>query len=427
MKTLCDLFNSYVTRFNRPDALTYQGKGGQLYQISTNEFKDRVLHFAIGLKKMGLKPERKLALISENRPEWQVIDFACQLLGVIVIPINPTCSLQDLASIIADGEPECVIMSEHVQAKLHDVESLAKVNTVIGLDVSSPQEHRSSFEEILRIGREGNYTEFFRSAIEARQPDSVATIVYVPDSSGKLRGVMLSHANLVTITRSCSDVLEINALDKVFCAGSFADPFLRISSYMSFLQGSGLVYASADSLAEIVKSSSPTVLSADPQFYRDLTAQIERVTKQTGILRRLVARWGLGVAKKRVRRDLARAQARPFKSPYRLLARMVLSNVLPSAKPVPRLLLSGGRLSPEQSHFLRLLGLTVLESFGPSESSSLLTINPPTRPKPGTAGLPLPGISIKLSDDGEVLARGENIMVGYYSNQEQTKEAVVDG
>jgi long-chain acyl-CoA synthetase len=161
VETLSELLHVNVTRYNKPDLLMYRGRGGVLYNISSNEFKDLVVHFALGLKRLGVKPETKVSLLSENRPEWHIADFACHLLGAIVVPIFSTLIAEQIEYIIQNSDSEFVIVSNQNQlTKIQQIRRrLKKAKRVITME--GGQDRTVAFQQVLETGREQDDADFF--------------------------------------------------------------------------------------------------------------------------------------------------------------------------------------------------------------------------------------------------------------------------
>jgi len=190
VETLSQLFIYNTTKFNKPDLLAYRGKDGNFHKISSNEFKDRVIFFAMGLKGLGVKKDTKILFLSENRPEWHISDFACHLLGAVVVPIFPTLVPEQIEYIINHCGAEVVIASNEAQLeKIGKIKtSIKKVKHIISFE-SEVEGGVMTFDDVLENGREMDSSGFLEEAVKLASPDRMATLIYTSGTTGTPKGV----------------------------------------------------------------------------------------------------------------------------------------------------------------------------------------------------------------------------------------------
>ncbi|MFQ5866110.1 MAG: AMP-dependent synthetase/ligase [bacterium] len=431
LETLSQLFKFNVTHYNKPDLLIYRGHDGAFYNISSNEFKDRVIYFALGLKELGVKPNTKIILVSENRPEWHIIDFACHLLNAVVVPIFPTLISEQIEYIIQNSESELVIISTEIQAdKIHQIRNkLKKVKQILAIEPTAVNDEIIGFESVLEMGREQDGTNFLDEAVRAAKPDVVATLIYTSGTTGLPKGVMLSHKNMVSNVLACSEVLELDASDRGLSFLPLSHAFERTVDYLYFYRGVSVVYSKIETVAQDLAESHCTVMAAVPRFYEKVKTRIEVNAQQEGRIKSKIFDWAVKVGKKKADCRFRGENGGLFLNlKYSLANKLVFSKIKALTGENMKYFISGGApLSPEVAYFFYALGLTVLEGYGLTETSPVISVNSPEKPKLGKVGKALPGIEVKIAGDGEILIRGPNVMMGYHKMPEETKEVIGDG
>lgn len=431
LKTLSQLFEFNVTRYNKPDLLKYRGRNGVIYNISTNEFKDRVVFFALGLKKLGVKPYTKIVLLSENRPEWHIVDFACHLLNAVLVPIFPTLIAEQIEYIIQNSQSEAVVVSNQRQAEkiLPIRDNLKKVKYIISMEPYSDMEDVITFESILETGRGKDDAEFLEKAVEMAQPEDNATIIYTSGTTGTPKGVMLTHRNLVSNFLACAEVLKMNSSNIGFSFLPLSHAFERTVDYVYFYRGVSIVYSQMDFVVQDLQESKPTYMAAVPRFYEKVKARIEDQVEEQGGIKKILFNWAIRIGRRKAELNLKNEKVGMLLNLlYCLADKIVLSKIRALTGGNMRYFISGGApLSSEVAFFFYSVRLKILEGYGLTETSPVVTVNPPDKPKLGTVGRPLPGVEVKIDEDGEILTKGPNVMLGYYKMPAETKEAIEDG
>ena len=431
VETLSQLFEYATTHFNKPDLLIYRGRNGNFQKISSHEFRDRVLHLASGLRAAGVRQGSKLLLLSVNRPEWHITDFACHLLGAIVVPIFPSLIPEQIGFILKNSEAEFIVVSDATQlAKIREIgTTLKKVKAVIVFDREAVGRQEMSFEEVIHAGRENYKTGFLKRAIAAAAPEDLATIIYTSGTTGVPKGVMLSHRNLVSNMLGAETVLRLTTVDKAVSFLPLCHAFERTVDYLYFYRGMTIVYsASMEDLARDLQETAPSVMACVPRFYEKIKARVEAKAALEGGLRRKIFDWALQVGRRKAAARMGGEHGLIFKLQCLLANRLVFSKIKAGTGGHIRFFVSGGApLSAEVAKFFAAVGLPILEGYGLTETSPVISVNPPERPKPGTVGRLLPDVQVKIAEDGEILAKGPNVMLGYYNLPEATAEVLKDG
>ncbi len=432
IETLSQLFDYNVSNFNKPDLLVYRGQDDEYYNISSNEFKSSVVNFALGLRELGIKQDTKVVLLSENRPEWHVVDFACHLLGAVVVPIFPTLIPEQIEYIVNNSEAELIVVSNSQQAaKISEIkDQIKKVKNVIAFEENAAKEDILFFEVLLQKGREQNDRDFYDKAVKLAKPEMISSIIYTSGTTGIPKGVMLSHRNFVSNVLDAVDMIEITAQDKCLSFLPLCHAFERMLDYAYFYAGATIVYsAHNDNVALDLEKTGPTIMAAVPRFYEKVKAKIEAKAARAGGLKKKIFEWAIkvgGEKGKYILQDKSGGFILNLK--YSLADKLVLAKIQAKTGGNLKYFISGGApLSAEVARFFFAAGLRILEGYGLTETSPVLAVNPYERPKFGTVGKILRSVEIKIAEDGEILAKGPNIMMGYYRMPAETDEVMIDG
>ena len=432
IETLSQLFDYNVSNFNKPDLLVYRGQDDEYYNISSNEFKSSVVNFALGLRELGIKQDTKVVLLSENRPEWHVVDFACHLLGAVVVPIFPTLIPEQIEYIVNNSEAELIVVSNSQQAaKIGEIkDQIKKVKNVIAFEENAAKEDILFFEVLLQKGREQNDRDFYDKAVKLAKPEMISSIIYTSGTTGIPKGVMLSHRNFVSNVLDAVDMIEITAQDKCLSFLPICHAFERMLDYAYFYAGATIVYsAHNDNVALDLEKTGPTIMAAVPRFYEKVKAKIEAKAARDGGLKKKIFEWAIkvgGEKGKYILQDKSGGFILNLK--YSLADKLVLAKIQAKIGGNLKYFISGGApLSAEVARFFFAAGLRILEGYGLTETSPVLAVNPYQKPKFGTVGKILRSVEIKIAEDGEILAKGPNIMMGYYRMPAETDEVMIDG
>jgi long-chain acyl-CoA synthetase len=433
IKTLSDLFHHTITRFSKPDHLRYRPPGATNFRTySSQQFRENVLNAALGLAELGVKEDTKIILLSENRPEWHFVDFACHLLGGTLVPIFPTLIPDQIRYIVNNSDSEIVVVSNQNQAdKIREIRGdLEKVRHVISMEADAAGDDFMTFEQLLDKGRaKGNADEFLQEALPKAQEEHVATIIYTSGTTGTPKGVMLTHRNIVSDMLGSLEVLKVSESDLSLSFLPLSHSFERLVDYAYFYVGASIVYAEIEQVAQDLMDAKPTVMAAVPRFYEKIKARVEQAAEEGGGLKKKIFDWAVEVGKQAAQKQLAGGQVTGgLKVRYGLADKLVFSKLRERTGGRIRFFISGGApLSADVALFFYAAGLKIIEGYGLTETSPVLTVNPLDRPKLGTVGRPIPGAEIKIAEDGEIIARGPMIMKGYYKMPEATAEVIEDG
>ncbi len=427
-RTLVDLFRSFES-LNKPDLHLYK-KGGTWRPISSKDFVDRVKWLSCGFETLGVKPGDRIALLSENRPEWSVIDFACQCFGAVLVPIFPTMVASQADYLLNDSGSVVAFASTQDQAqKVLDAKANCPgLKHVVVLD-EVPFGGILAYAKVLEDGKaafEKDPSAFDRRA-EARTPDDLATLIYTSGTTGEPKGAMLTQSNFVSNTLAGCSILPLDSSDVALSFLPLSHVFERLIEYCYYYRGVTIAFAeSLDKLKDNFLEVNPTTFGAVPRVYEKVYSRIQDKVAAGSPLKQKLFASALEVGK-----EVLALKAKK-KTPGAVLAaqhfvfeRLVYSKVRQALGSRFRFAISGGApLSKELAEFFWAFGVEIYEGYGLTETSPVIAVACPSAWRLGTVGRILPGVEAKIADDGEILTRGPHVMKGYYKKPEATKEAI---
>jgi long-chain acyl-CoA synthetase len=430
-RNLCDFFYGAALAYDKPRHLLYK-KDGAWRAFSSAEFRRAVEELSLGLRALGLEPGDRVAILSENRPEWVFADLATLAAAAVDVPIYATLTGPQVLYMLKDSQAGIVFVSNAAQAaKIAQVRAQAPaLRHVIVMDEEGVP-GTLSLAEVREKGRPALERDqaAVRTRASAVKPADLATIIYTSGTTGDPKGVMLSHANIV------SNVDAAIAAFAVFGPEDVALSFLPLCHifermagyYLMMSRGVTIAYAeSVDTVPANMAEVRPTVMCSVPRLYEKMHARILEKVAADSPLRQRIFRWGVAVGLLAFRHRVGKT-----KPPAGLRVRRALAERLVFAKIKRRvggrlkLFVSGGApLSREINEFFGAAGLLILEGYGLTETSPVITVNRLRDFRPGTVGRPLDGVEVKIAPDGEILTRGPHVMQGYFNKPEATAEAI---
>ena len=438
VRTIADLPFHAAGRFPKPVAIG-RCRGDQIIEISSKEMLERIRDLSLGLSAAGVQRGDRVALISESRPEWLLSDLAILTAGAVTVPIYPTLSAAQACYILADSGARLAIVSTRLQLdKVQEVRhQLPSLEAVIVMDAAAASGSTSvlSFDDVenrghARMTGQWGAAKAFRDTARAVGPDDLATIIYTSGTTGEPKGVMLTHANLVANLRGAAPSLDLTQDDVALSFLPLSHAFERMVSYIYLFSGVTIIFAeSFDTIARDMVKVRPTVLTGVPRVYEKLNARILDAGHATPGLKGRVFRWAIGAGVARSRATLRGKMAGPIAGLKASIAdRLVFSTIREKLGGRIRFAASGSApLASDILEFFDGIGVPIIEGYGLTETAPILTFNPRNASRVGTVGKAIPGVELRIAEDGEVLARGPNIMRGYFNKPEATADALADG
>src|SRR6266545_4606620 len=432
--TLTQLFFTTVDRHAGLPAAFRSKVGGAWALVTHRQALERVQAISLGLRELGITPGDKVGIISENRPEWALTDYACLCARTTDVPIYPTLTAKQTEYILRDSEAVAAFVSTGAQlGKILEVKgNLPGLKHVVVFDrdavAQRPGGGIMSLEAVEAKGRAvvPKHPNWKAEAL-ATGPDDLATLIYTSGTTGDPKGVMLSHHNIWSNVQAVLQMIPIGGGDECLSMLPLSHSYERMVDYTLFQAGVIINYAeSFDTVAANLGEVKPTVVLSVPRLYEKVYARVLENALSGSAIKRTIFFWAKRAGEKWATLALAGLPIPGgLKIKKTLADRLVFSKLKARTGGRIRFFVSGAApLSADIAKFFYSAGLPVIEGFGLTESSPVLTLNPLDRIKLGTVGRAIPGVELKIAQDGEIFARGPNIMKGYYKLPEATAETV---
>ncbi|MGB8065591.1 MAG: long-chain fatty acid--CoA ligase [Candidatus Sulfotelmatobacter sp.] len=420
--TLNEIFFAIVDR--KQDQVMLAREAGGWLSISSQEFYRNVVGVARALIHWGLRKGDRVAILSENRVEWTVADFASLLIGAVVVPIYSTLTAAQTAYILGDSGARVAVVS--TQEQLNKVLSIKQQTAVEKVLVMDPIETAEalSMKQLMQKGPAGRDTELESRALSIT-PGGLASIIYTSGTTGGAKGVQLSHGNLTSNILNSLHGFDVRP-------GHVSVSFLPLSHVTArhadlalLHRGVTLAYCPFfDQLPQILQEVRPTIFVAVPRVYEKIYLQVQQ--KASGRAKRAMYRWAISVG--RAHRSAILAGQTPASPTWALANKLLFSKVRAQMGGRVEIFVSGGApLGLELATWYADIGIRIHEGYGLTETSPVIAINNPTAHKIGSVGRPLPNVEVRIAEDSEILVRGPSVFRAYWNRPEETRDAFVDG
>ncbi len=429
--TLTELLFGALDRCgSRPVAMRAR-QGGDWVELSYRDLADRIQDLSLALLDLGLATGDRVAILSENRPEWAIADYACLTARCADVPIYPTLLAKQVEHNLADSEAVAVLVSNRTQLEkvLAVREHLPALRHIIAFDPDVTGPGVISLEEMYARGRavRARFPDWRANALEMKRGD-LATIIYTSGTSGDMKGVMLTHGNIASNVSTCCGLFSFSDQDECLSFLPLSHIFERMFGHYCMLH-SGVVinYAeSVDTVGSDMQRWRPTLMASVPRLYEKIYGRVLDAVRAGSAVKRRIFFWGKRVGEQAVELRLAgRPLPLALRAQLRVADRLVFAKLRARTGGRLRFFISGGApLSADIAKFFHAAGMPILEGYGLTETSPVIAVNTFQHQRLGTVGLPIPGVEVKIAPDGEIVTRGPNVMPGYYKKPEATAEAL---
>lgn len=434
LQTLPAVCLDAVARHNKPDTVS-EKRAGKWVRVPAEEFIRRVRHIALGLVDLGIRPQDRVALISENRPEWSLADLAILSAGAVTVPLYTTQSVDQIEFILQDSGARALMISGGKVLK-HAREGFEKVATleqVIAFDAESAPgtEGTASLQAIETRGAEIEKANphAFDELLGQGQPDDLATIIYTSGTTGEPKGVMLTHGNFISNLQSITTGLPISPADVSLSVLPLSHIFERSVFYVFCYVGVSVHYAaSIEQVGEFLREVQPTIMTAVPRLFEKVYHRIVKKGMSAGGLKSRIFERSLAIGQKYAElKDKKQRIPVSLKARHAVADRLVFTKWREGIGGRLRYFVSGGApLSPTLSYSFLGAGICILQGYGMTETC-IVCANRPEDNRVGSIGKPFAGIEVAIAEDGEMMVRGPNVMKGYFGHPEATEAVMNDG
>jgi long-chain acyl-CoA synthetase len=431
--TLVEVFE-YVTRVHpRPDTLNYK-QGGRWVPISSDEMLARVRHIAGGLYSLGIARGDRVAILSESRPEWTLTDAGCMFAGAIDVPIYPTLTPLQVRYILKDsGARVLVIENEEKFVQIREILSeCPSIEQLVFIEKPSKQIPKSiSLAELESLGRAHEEQQPNLIIDQAHQitPDELATIIYTSGTTGEPKGVMLTHSNLVSNLIDSSGHLSFTKEDCALSVLPLSHVLERVAMYMYLYHGMAVYFGeSLEMIGPNLREVRPTIFVGVPRIFEKILARVKEKTAEKGRFNVAVLKWAVAVAKQYAKLLVAHQKIPAllgFK--HKLADKLIFSKMRLALGGRIRLLISGGAALPEELGYIYIgAGLPIVQGYGLTETSPVITAGVVEDNRVGTVGKPIRNVEVRIAADGEIETRGPNVMRGYFNKPADTQAVLTE-
>ena len=422
IKRTFDFLDNALENFPKEDAFSVK-RNGKWDKYSTQYIKEKADLFSLGLIELGFKKGDKIATVSNNRPEWNIVDFGMEQIGVVHVPIYPTIGEVEYKHVLSHSDARILIVSSKerydfispIAKETPNIEKIYSFDKIDGVP---------SFEEIIKLGENNKdkHSETLKKMRDAVEENDLSSIIYTSGTTGLSKGVMMTHKNFVSNVIDSSVAVPKDAeLGISFLPLNHV--FERMINYLYVYLGISVYYAeSMETLVENIQEVKPHLFAAVPRIFEKLYDKIYSTGLSLKGIKKAIFFWALKVGEKYDEtKDMGAFYRFKLKIANKLVFvkwREVLGNNL-------KVVVSGGAaLQPRLARVFGAAQIPVLEGYGLSETAPVIAVNRQGEVRAGTVGKLLDTAEVKIADDGEILFKGPNLMPGYYKDPEKTKEAI---
>ena len=426
LSRIIDILPYIDQKYKRSDVLNAKIKGAWK-SWSIGEICSLADQLSCGLLNLGIGPDDKVAIVSPNRPEWVLADFGIAQIGAVSVPIYPTMSAADTEFILNDAGVKVVLVADReLYTKINGIKAnTPSVQEIYSFDALSEAKHWS---ELLTAGKNNPQHEKLLALKAGVKPDDLLTLIYTSGTTGTPKGVMLTHRNLISNVTGAQEVCPVNNTHKVLSFLPLSHIFERMLTYLYLYVGAGIYYAeSLDTIGENLKEVKPFAFSTVPRLLEKVYDKIVAKGEELTGMKRKLFFWALDLGH---RFELDGKNGWWYEMQLKIANKLIFSKWREALGGNVGVIVSGAAaLQPRLGRVFTAGGINVLEGYGLTETSPVITVNRLDKGMRGfgSVGVTIRDVEVKIAEDGEILCKGPNVMKGYYKRQDATDEVMKDG
>ena len=420
---LFDLLTHYREKFNEKDDVLAGKENGKWVKYSIGQYIEIADNISYGLLQLGVEAGDKIATISNNRPEWNFLDMGILQIGAIHVPIYPTISESDYKYILAHSEVKYVFVAgKDLMRKIQHI--LPDIPNIKGVYSFTPIEGIKQLKELTDLGQSNANPEKLESIKKSIKPDDLATLIYTSGTTGNPKGVMLTHSNILSNVMGVKHIFPLDETCRGISYLPLCHVYERMDIYTYHILGVSIYYAeNMGTIADNIREVQPQVFTTVPRLLEKVFDKIMAKGSQLKGFKKAIFYWAVSLAN----HYELEGKGWFYQAQLRLADKLVFVKWREALGGKLRVVVSGGAaLQPRLAKIFTAAGIPVLEGYGLTETSPVIAVN--TLEKGyrmfGTVGKPLGNVSVKIAEDGEILVKGPNIMVGYFKEPKMTSDAI---
>lgn len=431
--TIADLFLYSAAKFDRSDALSYKD-GSEWRTISSQEVIDRSQKIALGLRSLGISKGDRVAILSANSPEWTLADAGCQFGGVIDVPIYTTLACDAVEYILKDSAAKAIFVQdgptyERIRSAIDANPSL---ETVVFFEGPEPNGVNSlTLDELERRGEtlRAEQPGLIDELIDSTAAGDVATLIYTSGTTGEPKGVMLTHANIISNVVDAAEKYSFEGRDVSLSVLPLSHIFERTGIYVYLMYGMAVHYAeSIEKVPDNLKEVRPTIFIGVPRIFEKVYEKARIAAARSNPIRERIFDWAIEVAKEYASTlERGEAVSVALSAKHNLADKIVYQKFRDFFGGNLRFCITGGAALADEIYLIFTgAGIRIMQGYGLTETSPVISSNNPQNVRVGTVGKPIRNVEVRIATDGEIEARGPGVMLGYYHKDEATKEVFTE-